>query len=479
MTQELMPAEISETAPAQADEPIPTGVRTAGFARKIAAILATKVTILGISLLTSVLLSKLLTPDQRGAYVAVTTMPGMISTLALFGLPQAINYFAGRGSSIAGLIRASALFTVVLSSVLLVVVWFSLPALESSLLQAAGKYDDLARVILVTLPAGMLAAFGGTMLYGRQEVRVYNAILVFQAATSLAGAVILVGVLRMGVHGAVAINIFISLASAVAVVIATVRLGRRDRRGTPAPIRALIGYGARLYPASVTGYFNYRADSYIIQALAISATAAGSALGLYSLAVTMAEVVFMVPESVSTMFLPRVAGSTHEDASAALGRVARLTLLVSILVAVALIPVAYVGVHLVLPLYVDCLPAFIAILPGVITLSLGKVMTSYLGGRGKPGTLSIGATVALLVNVPMNIILIPRLGIVGASLSSVASYTVMAAMMVVVASRVSGQSPWSLCIPRRSDFGLLAAGLARMANQLRSRITSRAVKPTG
>jgi O-antigen/teichoic acid export membrane protein len=231
-------------------------------------------------------------------------------------------------------------------------------------------------------------------------------------------------------------------------------------------MRGLVGYGAKLYPASVSGYFNYRADNYIIQAMAPSKEVAKSNLGLYSWAVTMAEVVFLVPESVAAMLLPRVAGSSPEEASALLARVSRTTLLIALLVAAALIPAAFLGVHLILPNYVGCLPAFLAILPGVVALCMAKVMTSYVGGRGRPGRASVAATIALAVNLPLNLTLIPWIGIVGASLSSVVSYSVLAAIMVGLASKMSGQPITALCLPRVEDARFLVAGVGRLWRRL-------------
>ena len=210
---------------------------------------------------------------------------------------------------------------------------------------------------------------------------------------------------------------------------------------------------------------NARADTYILQALLVNSYSK-EALGLYTMAVTMAELVFYLPDSISTLFMPRVAGSTVEDANRLLGRFARFSTLITLGVAVVLIPVAFAGIHLILPRYVDCLPAFLALLPAVVSLSLGKVMISYIAGRGRAGLVSVANVVALVINVVLNLILIPRLGIVGASLASVGSYTALATMTLIIASRLSGQGPLSLFIPGRAEVELLVSGLVRLGRRL-------------
>ena len=457
----LEPAGVSSAdSPAVAEKaPATPGGDRGVFVRRVAGVMTTRMALFVMAFATSILISRLLGTDGRGVYVAVVAVPGMLSALGMFGLPSAVNYFAGRGMSLRSLIRASYLFTVVLSVILVGIVWFGLPALESSFLKAAKDYDGLLRLILLTIPLGMLATFGGTILYGRQAVRVYNLVQIAMAAVSLLCVLVLVGALHRGVGGAVAGSVIVSTLTAVAVMIAVHRLARSHSSGPPARLHALISYGARLYPASITGYFNYRADTLIIQALLLNPK---GPLGLYSFAVTMAEVVFYVPDSISTLFLPRVAGSTPEDANRIVGRVGRMTTLLTIGVALALIPAAFAGIYLVLPDFADCLPAFLVLLPGVVSLSVAKVMTSYIGGRGRPGLVSVQTIAALFLNVALNIFLIPRLGIVGASLASLISYSAQAAIVLFFASRLSGQSPLSLFVPGRAEVQLLVDGLRRL-----------------
>jgi O-antigen/teichoic acid export membrane protein len=440
-------------------EPAPAADHHGEFARRVAGVLTTKVSLFVIAFATSILMSRLLGRDGKGIYYAVATLPTMLSTFGVIGLPSAVNYFAGRGMSVSSLIRAAYILTAAISVVLVGLVWFLLPALEGSILSAARDHDDLLRLIVLVIPLGILTSFGGSILYGRQEVRAYNIIQISMAAVTFTWAVIVVGIMGQGVRGAVYGSVLVAVTMAVLVMAAVHRLGRRRTEGPQVSYRGLASYGARLYPGSLFGYFSYRADTYILQA--VTANSSGP-LGLYSLAVTMDELVFYVPDSVSTLFLPRVAGATVEDSSRMVGRVGRLTMLLTVAVAICLIPAAIVGVHLVLPAFVDCLPAFLVLLPGVVSLSVAKVMTSYVGGRGRPGLVAIGTMISVLLNVALNLVLIPMYGIVGAALASVISYSIQAAFALFFASRLAGQSPLSMVVPGRAEVALVIATLPRL-----------------
>ena len=201
--------------------------------------------------------------------------------------------------------------------------------LHESIFSAAP--ENLLRLGLITVPAALLSTFGSAVLYGRQRIKTYTTILIGQAVATFALSILLVAVLRWDVTGAVVSSVVVTWLLAIVTEIAVAQLfwgGPAARQESPLSYRALVSYGSRLYPASITGYFNYNIDTFIIQALMVSA---GGPLGLYNMAVTMAELLFYVPDSVTLIFLPRVSGATPDEADALLPRVARLNMLLTCL----------------------------------------------------------------------------------------------------------------------------------------------------
>ena len=65
------------------------------------------------------------------------------------------------------------------------------------------------------------------------------------------------------------------------------------------------------------------------------------------------------------------------------------------------------------------------------------------------------ATVALLL------LLLPRLGMMGAAIASLTSYAMAAALMVVLLCRATGARAVELLVPTRGDFRMIAARLRR------------------
>ncbi len=418
------------------------------FGRRVTGIFSTKVVVFGLSFATTLIVSRILGRERRGAWVNLISMSGLAGNIGVFGIPSAIIYYTARKGSLSRLIFLGIVCALVISGLLMAVFWLAMPWLQTNMFSDAADYPDLLRLMPLAIPAALLTTFTTAVLVGRQRIRTYSTILVSQAILTLLLAIILVWVLRLGVEGAVMVTLGAIWAIAVVDVVAVVVLARRNPGGDSVPVSSLLKYGVRVYPASITSYFNYRIDTLLMPILLVGQAAE---LGLYTLGVTMAELIFYIPDSVAMIFLPRVASLSDEDAARILGRVTRLTLLLTGLAALAMVPTAWIGIHLVLPGYVGSLAPCYVLLPAIMALSLSKVLSSYISGRGDPSPASVASTMAVASNVVANIILMPRLGIVGAALASVISYSVSAAWLLVVAHRISGCSLRSLVLPGRQE----------------------------
>ncbi|TME30295.1 MAG: hypothetical protein E6I62_09135 [Chloroflexi bacterium] len=438
-------------------------VQPGGFRRRVAGVFATRIAQFVIGFANSFLLARLLGPAGRGAFYLVMLTPTVLASIGQFGLPSALSFFSGRGRSASALLGTALVVGFGLAAVLAIATLLVLPWLEISVLRAAPS--DLLRLALISLPFQFIAGFIGSVLIGRQVMRNYNLILIGQTLAALLLTIALVAWLHLGVFGAVLSNIVVAALGAAAVAVEGGRL-LRSSKGSGLGIRAseLLGYGLRLYPASVTSFLSYRLDIYLLGWLLGDAVQ----IGLYSMAVSLAELTFFVPDSVSTVFFPRVAAAERLDADEMTPMICRFTVLVTVLVSVALIPAAFVAVNVILPAFVDCMPAFLVILPGVVALSVSKILSSYISGLGLPGPVAAASSVALVINVAANIVLIPVAGIVGSSTASLISYSVHAGMLVTISSRLAHKPIGAFLIPGAAEWMRLRNGLRQMSLLLRS-----------
>ncbi|HEX2222480.1 MAG TPA: polysaccharide biosynthesis C-terminal domain-containing protein [Candidatus Limnocylindria bacterium] len=440
------------------------------FSRRIAGIFATRVARFVLSLVISFLLARLLSPEGRGTYAPIILVPTMLFTLGQLGLPSAITFFAGRGRSGSALFRTSLGLAAGISLVLLAIAWPAAAFVAPAVVPVAPP--ELIQVALLSLPFQFAAAFCGSVLIGRQTMRNYNVILVAQSAVLLILIVVLLGALDLGVRGAVTANV---LAAAVAGTLVVLELRRTTRDDAPQPaarLGELTGYGMRIYPASITGFFSYRADIFLLSAMLggiVGLQEARVQIGLYALAVSLAELAFYVPDSVATVFFPRVAGAERRAADEMTPQVSRFTLLLTALAVLGLVPAAGLAVWILLPDFLGSLPPFLLLLPGVVSLSVAKVVSSYLTGLGLPLRVAAVSSAGVGLNVVANLLLIPAFGIMGAAAASLISYSAYAAALVAMSARVSGRPALGYVVPTRADGQRLVTGVRQLAGTLRRR----------
>jgi len=164
-----------------------------------------------------------------------------------------------------------------------------------------------------------------------------------------------------------------------------------------------------------------------------------------------------VPNILSAVLHPRVAHAGSEaEANKDTARVSRITVLC---IGVGVVGILLLGRPLIRILFSDrFLPAVVplfVLLPGIVMISIAKVINSDLTARGYPRANMWAGSVGFVSNVILNVILIPRIGLVGAALSSTVSYTLSAVVILIFFLRITGVRISSLVVPTGADIRLL------------------------
>jgi O-antigen/teichoic acid export membrane protein len=426
-----------------------------------------------IGIVNGILLARLLGPAGKGAYYILILVPSTTMVMLQLGLPQAFMFFAARGRTAAMLPKAFVLTATFSLAGFLVVVVF-LPLLRGAIFHDLGLEQIL--FAFLALPLALSATLTTGIVMGRQAVRWYAIVNIASPIATTVLLILILGGLGPSVNGAIAVYLLGASIQAVGFAIGARRLTAAMAGADSVSFRELFRYGLPYYPGSLTQFFSYRVDVYLIAFLI--ATPA-EPLGYYSMAVGLAEMVFFFPNAVATVFFPHVAGSAREDSDRQVARVSRVTFLVTGAAALALVPASIVMIWVLLPAFGPSIPPLLVLLPGVAALSVTKVVAGYVSGIGRPGLTSNVNIAAFVLNVAANLILIPRFGIVGASAASLVSYTASSIALTAIAARLTGVPMLDFWAPRLSDIRFVLStslGLLRRARDA-ARTTPRAITP--
>ena len=298
-------------------------------------------------------------------------------------------------------------------------------------------------------------------MIGRRQIRFFSLVKIVTPMVTTVLVVLILGLLSGSVAGAIVVYLVGTSIQSLGLLLGAVRAARDNTGGGWASYRDLVRYGLPTYIGSITTFFSYRVDVILIALLLPNPA---EPLGYYSMAVGLAELVFFLPNAVSQLFLPQVADATREDADAQVPMVARITLLITGAGALVLFPCAAVMIAVLLPAFVPSLAPLAVLLPGVVALSVAKVVGGYVAGVGRPGVNSFVSLVSFVGNLAVNLVLIPQFGIVGAAAASLISYTGSALLITAIVARWTGTSLLLYWIPRPSDVRLLVGTGLRLVH---------------
>jgi len=266
-------------------------------------------------------------------------------------------------------------------------------------------------------------------------------------------------VMKRGASGA----IIAGLITALIVDVITFRMAMKvaggvDYKPDVLYIKQSTKYGVQAHLANILGFLNYRVDMFMVNGFLGPA-----AVGLYSVGVGLVEKLWLISQASSTVLFPRVAAESEEDRKKGFtALVARTVLWTTALGALVLIFVSGWVVRLLYSdAFIPAVGAFQVLLPGIVTLSVWRILANDIAGRGYPYLNIYTSLAAVIANVILNFIWIPRYNISGAALASTASYTVSFLMAIFFYCRLSGNSWTKVILPQRGDGRLYwQAGMA-------------------
>lgn len=420
------------------------------FSQDTIGIIITSILTTLISLPISILIARFLGPEGKGTLTIVLLIVGQIGTLLTIGVEVALIHYGGQRPKDLGILASTSMGLGIL-------------------LGLVGMGSAIAIFALVTyevIPIHLLPF----LILIASTIPMVQTTLFLRSLIRTSGRIIEEGLLGM-------IGAFFNLAAIAVVFMAGFRLkgvlmglwlstvlltllifilGIRWKLVISRPIfsisawKSLITYGVKLHVGSVFQTLNYRLDMYLVAFFLGTAS-----VGIYSVAVAMGEWLWLIPGVLGTSLMQRVATGSEEDVNRILGPINRLT---SAILVLGIGILALVGSGVIHLLYGKAFSAsylpLLLLLPGIWALGLWKNFMNDLSVRGYPTAKSYTSGVAMLLTVVLDILLIPRWGILGAAIASSVAYLTAWGLALRFYCRITRYYPRDLLVIRREDLTL-------------------------
>lgn len=391
------------------------------FSQKVISRFLAQTFSLVLSVATSAIIARWLGPAGKGVVGLTLLLPGMLALFMSGGIGLANVYFVASRRLDVACLTANSVGFALLSTI--VGIGVAVGLLSSGWLEilVPGVPVWLYLIAMLELPVRLLSSHFTAVLQGLQRFSAVNMIKLAGGGGALVLALLLVVGFHLGPFGAV----LASLVAGAMSLIATGILLSRDG-GTFAPrwdpfvMRTTLSFGLKGHIGNTLQFFNYRLDMFIVNYFLGS-----SSVGIYSISVGLAEVLWVLPDAVGFVIFPRAAATQAESMNRFTPRVLGATMGLTALGALGLV---LLGKPLIQMIYtsafVSAYMPMLVLLPGVVLLAGHRVLTNDIAGRGHPTYNSINAGAVLVLTVVLDLMLVPRYGVVGAAIASSAAYMV-------------------------------------------------------
>ena len=402
-----------------------------------------RVLVLPVGIAALVVTARYLLPSGQGAYFwAILTATLMVAVVGNVGMAYA-HAFRTEPRAADALLRIAFLLSIGIG----VVAGAALVPIDLAF--APEGYRTTALVAIGVPALVVTQALGGALLvHGR--VRIWNVVQTLPPIAGLAALLVLVVGFGYGVPAAL---LGWSASQALAAGVAIFAL-RDQLRPLQMPVRAwaetrrMLSLTLRIGIANLVALLNYR-----IEVLVLEAQRGVREVGIYSLSVFLAELIWVVPAALAAAVIAPAASRSDREAAGTIARAARHALVLGIVIAAALAAVASTLVPVVFgDAFRASVTPLLILLPGVVLFAPGSILAIWFTVRLGKMRYAIGiAMFSVAVTCAVAIALIPSQGANGAAIATTVGYGLSMALVYVFFARTAPVRVRDF-VPSRTDL---------------------------
>jgi len=420
------------------------------FLKAVAGTFGTELGVHLLSFVTTIIIVRSISPADFGVFSLIMSFSLTLCYLSSLGLPQAIVFFIGKRKNQLEIIVGISLFLFFCIGIGIATFSYIFKdyALDSFLKELPSHYFFL---LIILYFFTLLDSFLLSVTRGIQNFLLFNIRRFLTPAGNLLGICFLLLFFGLSLGSVVTVFICISVAFTVWFFFKVISITSFRLYLNWATVKAFFTYGIKSYLQILAGHLIYQIDLYIIAYLL-----GAKQVAFYSIAVGIATLLWYLPNTVGVVLFPTLTATHNEQEIHRIsGQICRNTLLIT---AVGAICLGLVGKYLISLFYgaqyIRSVNAMLLILPGVVAMSIYKVLTRNFSSRNRQQISMVAAGISLIVNVFLNFALIPMYGIEGAALASTASYVLAGAILVIMIRLESGLTFQKILFINKQDLKL-------------------------
>ncbi|MCB0734570.1 MAG: flippase [Flavobacteriales bacterium] len=368
----------------------------------------------------SIIVTRTLGPDMYGVYSLVIIWIGIILQLGLVGMHSSNSYYVALERSKLGVLLGNS--TVFMLLVTAIVALFLIAARFVIHIPLGLPEDRFIWIIILGTLLSLANLVLQNLCIAIKKVQVNNYVLI--TAKTLGFGLLMYFYLtkNLTVNAALIVfltEIFLTISYLFPYLMksesGSMTLSRNQ-------FNESIKYGFRAYLVSIFGFLVIRSDVFLVKYFLDF-----EQVGFYSVAVKFSDQVQILSATIAGILMPRL--TMISDINMKKYRTKQVVKVVAIILLFCIAPFLLFGREIILLLFGDeFLPSVLTLrilLVAVSFLSIQTLLAQFLASEGLPVQLIYIWGVAFAVNLGLNLVLIPKIGIEGAAISSLISYALV------------------------------------------------------
>lgn len=414
----------------------------------------TKLVLIFLKLGVSIITARFLGPAGRGIYFSIIQFAGIINTIGSISIGEGLIYYFGKNKlKRENLLCITFSLSIFFSLIVIFFLYLTQPLINKYLFEELNQayFNILSSIIFFML----FEYITSSAMKGLHLFSTVNKLTIISRTVIMFS--IFLGLFFISPDALTAIKAFLVAHVINFIFYFGAALKCSDYRFKVPNLKKikLFSFSLKTHLPTVLTEAEYRIDIFILLYFINAA-----AVGIYSIGVTISQLVWYISNSVNTVLYPYIASSGSVEAKSITAKALRLNLFINL---IAILGLVFFGYYLIIFLFgaefEKSYLIFLILTPGLLIDSFSRNITSWLKGIGKPEIISKIVLFSLVLNIILNIFLIPYFGITGAAISSSLTYITKAFFMIKVFLNKSDFSLNDIFLPKKNEVAELITSL--------------------
>lgn len=403
-----------------------------------------------VSVFTGIIIARVLGPEGKGQIFLVIQLASLGALFLSCGLGTSYLYHLRKGIIEQGETVSHALMLLIIFFLVAVAMFeFTRPLLRQ--ITSHNLSDKMIMLSLCLVLINVAILFLGSILMNQPRgVQLGSLYSIIGGVLYLVFLVVFVVWLKLGTFGAV---LSVGISYLLRLILISLPLGNVWRRLSIKSIKwtkPLLIFGLGSFAGNLMMTSVFRVDTFIINSMAGSAS-----LGIYSVAVNLAELLLVIPSAIGVALFPHLTSQNHENRLETACLIARLNVGLALVCSLGLVLFGYPIILLLFGTkFISAYIPLVCLLPGLIAMTASYSYSNYFSSCGQPLKTAWIFSIGAIINIGLNIIAVPIYGIIGAAIVSSITYITVVIIIILVIGRTE-KLAWSNClIPTKDDFAI-------------------------